>query len=553
MQHGGLSVPPSELSTHNITKHLSAPVGPPKRDAPSEAVAAKEAEAAAAAPAEPAAMAAATAPPEVPPSAPARGASGKTMTDEQALAAAAAEGLSLVTSSAASGYWQVFCDHRLFRAPRVGERPNIQGKSAAGVALDLARWRADHPEGSVRGEGGGGGGGGDRGGGGRLGIGSAGKRAQSGARVAEALLASNGELGAARRYLTQWHGQPRGDATWEAASKLPTALLEDFEREQQLVHNVSMYAALEPSAPRLGDPGTTGVMPCEAAAEADASACASYLREHWSTDGVLPLPNGSKCYGYASYGKTLARHDADVQAKTTLLLTHALLPAVRAHVAGFGAMEAALAAWLHARFGRCVTLHYAHALRQAPTTLSATGFDVHQDTEDYPEIEFTVVVKLSEDMDGEAPSRMRVVGAAEPFTYGARAGAAGCFLAGMYHASMPPESELEHLKIAFFFRVSERGERRAIRLALPLALPAAPNEASEAERWRLLQPQPQPLGRSRRSERRGAQHDAKQPPLHNHELMLMRQKVMHELNATNLNLAASGDRAVLGLVNTRAR
>jgi hypothetical protein len=268
------------------------------------------------------------------------------------------------------------------------------------------------------------------------------------------------------------------------------------------------------------------------------------------------LPNGSKCYGYASYGKTLARHDADVQAKTTLLLTHSLLPAVRAHVAGFAAMEAALAAWLHARFGRCVTLHYAHALRQAPTTLSATGFDVHQDTEDYPEIEFTVVVKLSEDIDGEAPSRMRVVGAAEPFTYGARAGAAGCFLARMYHASMPPESELEHLKIAFFFRVSERGERRAIRLALPLAplaLPAAPIEASEAERLRLIQPQSQPLGRSRRSERRGAQHDAKQPPLHNHELMLMRQKVMDELNATNLNLAASGDRAVLGLVNTRAR
>lgn len=115
---------------------------------------------------------------------------------------------------------------------------------------------------------------------------------------------------------------------------------------------------------------------------------------------------------------------------------------------------------------------------------------------------------------------MRVLGAAEPFTFGARAGAAGCFLARKYHASMPPR----HLR-----------------------------RSGGAERWRLLQPQSQPLGRSRRSERRGAQHDAKQPPLHNHELMLMRQKVMDELNATNLNLAASGDRAVLGLVNTRAR
>ena len=252
---------------------------------------------------------------------------------------------------------------------------------------------------------GGGGGGGDGSGGGCLDggclgggclcIASAGERAQSGARVAEALLASNGELGAARRYLTQWHGQQGGDATWEAASKLPTALLGDFE--QQLVHNVSMYAALKPSAPRLGNPGTTGVTPCEAVAQADASACASYLREHWSADGVLPLAKGSNCYGYASYGKTLDRHNPGLQAKTTLLLTQALLPAVRAHVTGFGAMEAALVAWLRAHFGRCVTLHYAHALRQSPTTLSATGFDVHQDTEDYSEIEFTVVVKLSED------------------------------------------------------------------------------------------------------------------------------------------------------------
>jgi hypothetical protein len=336
---------------------------------------------------------------------------------------------------------------------------------------------------------GGRGGGGDGSGGGCLCIASAGERAPSGARVAAALLASNGELGATRRYLTQWHGQQGGDATWEAASELPTALLEDFE--QQLLHNVSEYAALEPSAPRLGDPGTTGVMPCEAVAQADASACASYLRAHWSADGVLPLPNGSKCYGYASYGKTLNRHNPGLQAKTTLLLTQALLPAVRAHVAGFGAMEVALAMWLRARFGRCVTLHYAHALRQAPTTLSATGFDVHQDTEEHSEIEFTVVVKLSEDVDGEAPSRMRVVGAAEPFTYGARAGAAGCFLARMYHASMPPESKLEHLKMAFFFRVSERSERseqRAIRRVTPLAPlaplapPAAPNEASEADR-----------------------------------------------------------------------
>jgi hypothetical protein len=130
---------------------------------------------------------------------------------------------------------------------------------------------------------------------------------------------------------------------------------------------------------------------------------------------------------------------------------------------------------------------------------------------------------------------MRVLGAAEPFTYGARAAGrvprAASSRASTTPRCPPSESELEHLKMAFFFRVNERSERRVIRLALPLAplaLPAAPNEASEAERWRLLQPQSQPLGRSRRSERRVAQHNAKQPPLllllHNHELLLVQQR-----------------------------
>ena len=47
----------------------------------------------------------------------------------------------------------------------------------------------------------------------------------------------------------------------------------------------------------------------------------------------------------------------------------------------------------------CLLLSPAHppGLRQSPHTLKSTGFDVHQDTEDFPFIEYTVVVKLTGD------------------------------------------------------------------------------------------------------------------------------------------------------------
>ena len=102
-------------------------------------------------------------------------------------------------------------------------------------------------------------------------------------------------------------------------------------------------------------------------------------------------------------------------------------------------------------------------LRQAPYTLRSTGFDVHQDTEDYDFIEFTVVVKLTKDVAGEPPSAMRVVGGARHFDYGPAAGDAGCFRARVHHASVPPRSTRPHLKMAFFFKRSEKGERRAKR------------------------------------------------------------------------------------------
>eukprot|EP00966_Prymnesium_polylepis_P123060 2845444-Prymnesium_polylepis.1 len=169
------------------------------------------------------------------------------------------------------------------------------------------------------------------------------------------------------------------------------------------------------------------------------------------------------CFGYASYGKTLSTHDAKQQSTHTLLVTNALLQGARTCVPGFLAIERQLAAWLQQTFGTVVELFYAHGLRQSPETLRSTGFTVHQDTEDYDFIEYTVVVKLTADDEGEAPSEMRVVGADRHFAYGGDPGAAGAFRARLFHASVAPTSEREHLKVAFFFRNSIKGERLAKR------------------------------------------------------------------------------------------
>ena len=58
---------------------------------------------------------------------------------------------------------------------------------------------------------------------------------------------------------------------------------------------------------------------------------------------------------------------------------------------------------------------------------------------------------------------MRVIGASRAFDYGAAAGASGAFRARLFHASVAPESAREHLKIAYFFRNSIKGERLAKR------------------------------------------------------------------------------------------
>ena len=60
---------------------------------------------------------------------------------------------------------------------------------------------------------------------------------------------------------------------------------------------------------------------------------------------------------------------------------------------------------------------------------SSKGFAVHHDNEVYKFVEYTVVVKLTSDDEGGAPSAMHVVGAKLDFVYGSMAGASACFRA----------------------------------------------------------------------------------------------------------------------------
>jgi hypothetical protein len=168
--------------------------------------------------------------------------------------------------------------------------------------------------------------------------------------------------------------------------------------------------------------------------------------------------------------------------------------------------------WLEETYGTVVELFYAHGtqppfklhrpchcrsvpllspvfepwlagLRQSTQTLKSTGFDVHQDTEDFSFIEYTVVVKLTPDEAAQSPSAMRVVGAPRHFEYGPEAGAAGSFRADVFHASVAPQGTNEHLKIAYFFRASHKGERRAKRGLAALGV-GADDEQSLAQRRR---------------------------------------------------------------------
>jgi hypothetical protein len=214
--------------------------------------------------------------------------------------------------------------------------------------------------------------------------------------------------------------------------------------------------------PSLQDPDESGVVAVDVPSEA-AVACAAFLRERW-VGGKLLLES-AVVTGYGNYGKTISNFNSTRQAENTLLIKRALLPLARQAIPGFQAMEDFLKAWLNKTFGGYCELYFAHGLRQSKRGAGATDFDVHQDTEEFDEIEYTVVVKLSFDKLHAAPSEMRVVGAQRNFAYGAHAGASGAFRARLHHASVEPSDWAEHLKLAFFFTSDPRAERANQRLA----------------------------------------------------------------------------------------
>ena len=248
------------------------------------------------------------------------------------------------------------------------------------------------------------------------------------------------------------------DQAWVGASRIPTALLEEYVERRRVEFNMRFEPLLKPSSDH-----PSGVV-CVDVEAPDALKLALHFKQQWR-DGALPLGGVHKAFGWTTYGKTLSPHDAEQQRVNTMLLTNVMLPAARKHLPGFGAMELSLTKWINDFYSTDVELFYAHGLRQGPLTQKSTGFDVHQDTEDFDFIVYTVVVKLTPDVPGEAPSQMRVVGAQRNFQYGAPAGSAGAFRARVFHASVAPAADTsEHLKIAFFFKASSKGERRAKRV-----------------------------------------------------------------------------------------
>lgn len=268
-------------------------------------------------------------------------------------------------------------------------------------------------------------------------------------------------------------------------SRAPNACVDPEERSRKLEHQATMNRNIEPLLAK-GSEAPSGVIKGQVNSQ-DATRCADFLQQHW-TNGRLPLPGGHKCYGWASYGNTLGSHDAEQQRTNTLLLTHAMLPAVRKHVPGFVEMEETLTAWLNQRVDCLVELFYAHGLRQSPETLRSTAFGIHQDTEYFPFIEHSVIVKLTADARGEAPSQMAIIGADRHFEYGPQAGACALFRASLYHASVPPVSSREHIKIAFFFRACANA-RKIARVKRPLVSGDGTADEPSAARRRMGAPQ----------------------------------------------------------------
>ena len=130
---------------------------------------------------------------------------------------------------------------------------------------------------------------------------------------------------------------------------------------------------------------STGVRACSVGLD-PASAMAEFLVAKWS-EGRLKLSNGRLIQGYKGYWKTLKTYDNQQQLLNTLRIDQTLLPHARRLIPGFAEMELAAIELIRGWHGVEVESPLAHVLRQEPDTQSSTGFDIHQDTEEFDFIE----------------------------------------------------------------------------------------------------------------------------------------------------------------------
>ena len=196
--------------------------------------------------------------------------------------------------------------------------------------------------------------------------------------------------------------------------------------------------------------------------------CAHYMLEHWvqRKKGELALGDDI-ARGYNSYKQTARKHNQAQQRLHTLDIKSKLLDPARKFLPGFAEIERSVLRQLARRLKKkqgqlkALKVRYCHFLSQSDKTAGSSVFKWHRDDEVGSEesgesddssgpIVYTVIVKLTADKRGSAPSQMVVAGAAFPFSYGAQAGSAGWFLSKLWHMSVMPVSADTCLKLAFF-------------------------------------------------------------------------------------------------------
>lgn len=190
--------------------------------------------------------------------------------------------------------------------------------------------------------------------------------------------------------------------------------------------------------------------------------CSDYLLQHWvlPKKGTLVLGDDI-ARGFNSYNQTANRHNQAQQRLHTLDIKSKLLGPARDFLPGFAQIERSVLLQLARRVKKKqsqLKLQYCHFLDQSSKTSGSSVFSWHRDDEvDSGESDdsgvpaYTVIVKLTADKPGSAPSQMMVAAAAFPFSYGQQAGSAGWFLSKLWHMSVMPVSEDTCLKVAFFF------------------------------------------------------------------------------------------------------